>query len=296
MALALLRRLTVQSSRDLHRVVWQRYASAVSSTSLDADSSHPEKKPSRWRLLKIARRQAPPPKRRSKYEFDRNVTYSLPDALQHVRKASWAHFDETLEVIFRLNLDPRKAEQNIRGMVHLPHGSGVYTRVAVFGYDDDVLDQARQAGADLVGNNEIVDEVVKTKGKCLSDFSVCVATPDILPLLSRRVGRILGPKGLMPNAKLGTITVHAPDCVKQLKKGFSAFRTDRAGNVRMRAGKLSFSDEMLTTNCLEIFRAILEARPETVKRKFMKKLHICSSMGPSVQIDLLLMMKMLRGL
>lgn len=272
-------------------------ASDASSRSTLADTVGSDEKstatstPSRWQLLKRARRSAPPPKRRSSYVFDRRETYALPEALSHVRASSWAAFDESVELVFRLNLDPRRAEQNIRGAAELPHGTGAVIRVAVFADEGDAAKQAREAGADLVGGDELVDAVFQSKGKNISDFSACVAVPEIMPRMAAKVGRILGPKGLMPNIKNGTVTGALAEAVAKLKKGQRAFRVDRFGNVHFVAGKLSFRDDQIIDNCASITRAIIAARPETVKKKYMLAVHLCSAMGPSAKVDIDLLTK-----
>lgn len=247
---------------------------------------------SRWQKLKIARREAPPPKQRSNYQFDRKTLYSVADALQHVRASKWADFDETLEVVFRLNLDPRHAEQNIRGTAELPHGSGVPVKVAVFAFPGQMANEALKAGADLVGADDLIEQVATSKGKNLSGFAACVATPEIIPKMASSVGKILGPKGLMPNKKTGSVTGDPGEAVSKLKKGQVSFRVDRYGSVASRVGKLSFTDNQLTENLLSITRAVLAARPETVKKKYMLSVHTSSSMGPSAKLDPLLLSKL----
>jgi large subunit ribosomal protein L1 len=247
-----------------------------------ADSAKP---PSRWQKLKEERRKAPAPKHRSKHEFDRTAKYPLSEALAHVRSSSWAGFDETVELVFRLKLDPRRAEQNIRGIVPLPHGSGTEVKVAVFTHPGPAADEAREAGADLVGGEELVEEVAESRAKNLAGFAACLTTPEFVPRMASKVGRILGPKGLMPNAKTGSVTGALGEAVAKLKKGQCAFRVDRFGNVHLRAGKLSFSDPALIENILSLTRAILAARPEVVRKKYMLAVHLTSSMGPSAKVD-----------
>jgi large subunit ribosomal protein L1 len=253
-------------------------------TFIDADA--PPAALSRWQLLKRARRAAPAPKRRSSHEFDRSLAYSLPAALAHVRASSWAHFDETVELVFRLNIDPRKAEQNLRGAADLPHGTGAPVRIAVFAHPGPAADDANEAGAELVGAEDLIDAVVHSRGKNLADFTACLATPEIVPTLAAKVGRILGPKGLMPSAKLGSVTGRLAEAIATLSRGQCKYRTDRNGNVHLVAGKLSFIDEKLIENCLSLTRAIVAARPESVRRKYIKAIYMSSAMGPSAMIDI----------
>jgi large subunit ribosomal protein L1 len=267
----------------------QRYLRVAASTSFDSatretDGEAAIKVPSRWRLLRAARKAAPPPKHRSEYEFDRSAMYLLPTALEHMRASSWAAFDETVELIFRLNIDPRKAEQNIRGLIELPHGSGALRPVAVFAHPGPAADQAVAAGADVVGVEDLTAQIVETKGKLLKGYAGCVATPEVMPMLASKLGRILGPKGIMPNHKLGTVTGAVADAVRRLKRGCT-YRTDRSGNVHLVVGKLSFSDQYLIDNCFALTRGIMGARPETVRKKYFSAAYVCSAMGPSVKID-----------
>lgn len=261
-------------------------AAAVPPSAPAPSAENPEVKTlSRWQVLKAARRAAPPPKRRSTYTFDQRAEYSLADALTHVRASSWASFDETLEVVFRLNLDPRRAEQNIRGTAALPHGTGKPVKVAVFAFPGPLADGAREAGADLVGGEELIDQVARSKGSNLKGFAACVATPEIVPKMAAAVGRILGPKGMMPNKKTGSVTGQPGEAVEKLKRGQVGYRVDRFGSVAARVGKLSFEDGMLTENLLSVTRAIMAARPEVVKKKYMLSVHMSSSMGPSARLE-----------
>jgi large subunit ribosomal protein L1 len=257
---------------------------AVDSATSETDGEAAIKVPSRWRLLRAARKAAPPPKHRSEYKFDRSASYMLPTALEHVRSSSWAGFDETVELIFRLNIDPRKADQNIRGLIELPHGPGAPRPVAVFAYPGPAADEAVAAGADVVGVEDLTEQIVETKGKLLKGYAGCVATPEVMPILASKLGRILGPKGIMPNHKLGTVTGAVADAVRRLKHGCT-YRTDRNGNIHLVAGKLSFSDEHLIENCFALARGIIWARPETVKKKYFTAAYVSSTMGPSVTID-----------
>lgn len=253
-----------------------------------------EKKPkteSRWRRLKRERKQAPPPKNRSTYRFERDALYSVEEALTHVRKSAWADFDESLELVFRLNVDPRRADHNLRGTFSLPFGTGRADKVAVFvadvnGHDAQV---ATHAGAHLVGADDLIDQVVKTRGKVLNDFATCVAMSEMVSTMARKVGRILGPKGLMPSPKMGTV-INNEDALKQLianvLKGIVMYRVDKTSNMHLNVGKLSFSDDMLAENVLAATRAIYDIRPSNVKKAYIHKAVVCSTMGPSVGLAL----------
>jgi large subunit ribosomal protein L1 len=217
--------------------------------------------------------------------FDREAIYALPAALEHVRASSWAAFDETLELILRLNIDPRRAEQNIRGLIELPHGPGNARPVAVFTHPGPVADEAVAAGADLVGLDDLTAQILDSNGNLLKGYAGCIATPEVMPKLAGKLGRLLGPKGIMPNPKLGTVTGAVGDAIRRLKRG-CVYRTDRDGNVHLCAGKLSFSDDHLLENCSALARAIMSARPETVKKKYFLAGYVCSAMGPSVRLDI----------
>lgn len=240
---------------------------------------------SRWRKLKLARQKAPTPANRVAYEFDRKTPSALSDALKHVRSAAWAKFDESLELVFRLNIDPRHADQNIRGVVSLPHGTGRPVRVAVFA-DPDAASAALAAGADLAGAEELVDSIAADGGASVRGFAACVAQPHLMPFAAAKLGKLLGPRGLLPSVKSGTVAMDVVGILRKVKKGQVQYRTDRAGNMHLIVGKLSFGDEKLLENILTATRAIMEARPRSVKKRYLKKAVICSAMGPSVMLDL----------
>lgn len=241
--------------------------------------------PSRWQLLKRKRRAERTPANRTAYEFDRAAPAPPRAALAHVRAAAWAAFDESLELVVRLNVDPRRAAENVRGTVLLPHGSGRAARVAAFAEGPDA-DAARAAGAERVGADDLVAEIAADRAKSLKGFHACVAVPELLPTVAARVGMLLGPKGLMPAKKDGTVGPDIAQIVTNLKNGLVKFRTDRAGNVHLIVGKLSFADHLLMDNVCAATAAIMDARPQTVKKKYIEKVFLCSSMGPSVKLDL----------
>ena len=193
---------------------------------------------------------------------------------------SFAKFDETIEAVFKLGIDPRKADQLVRGTVSLPHGTGKDVRVAVFAQGDKVR-EAEAAGADLVGGKELVEEI--QGGKAL-DFDVAIATPDLMAEVGK-LGRVLGPRGLMPNPKAGTVTFDVGKAVEEFKAGRIEYRNDRYGNVHAPVGKVSFSDEQIAANLHALTTEIVRARPAAAKGRFIRNLSISSTMGPGVKVD-----------
>ena len=210
---------------------------------------------------------------------DRNSLYNVDDAIALARKTSFAKFDASVELAFRLNVDPRHADQQIRGAVVLPHGTGRTQRVLVItqgAKEKEALD----AGADFVGNKEILEKI---KGGWF-DFDVIVATPDMMAELGK-LGKLLGPKGLMPNPKTGTVTMDVTKAVNDIKKGKVEYRVDKEGNIGVLVGKLSFTDEQLHENMKTIYDLILRARPAAVKGIYMKNLVLSTTMGPGIKLD-----------
>jgi len=212
--------------------------------------------------------------------FDRERVYTPTEAFDLVKSLASRNFDETVEAAFRLGVDPRKAEQMIRGTVSLPHGTGKQARVVVFAAGD-LAREAEQAGADAVGADDLIKRI---EGGFL-DFDVTIATPDLMPLVGK-LGRTLGPRGLMPNPKTGTVTTDVGKTVAEFKAGKVEYRTDRYGNVHIPIGKASFEVESLLTN----FRAVLDelnrAKPAAAKGKYLKKVAVASTMGPGVKVEL----------
>ncbi|MEA2521529.1 MAG: large subunit ribosomal protein [Actinomycetota bacterium] len=211
--------------------------------------------------------------------FDREAEYLPPAAFKLMKGFPDAKFDETVEVTFRLGIDPRKADQALRGTVSLPHGTGKSVRVAVFANGDKAR-EARDAGADVVGGDELVEVVMKGE----IDFDAAIATPDMMAAVGK-AGRVLGPRGLMPNPKTGTVTVDIAKAVSDIKGGKVEYRTDRTGNIHLIVGKKSFAEEHLLENYLAVVDEILRARPSSAKGRYIKSLAISSTMGPSVRID-----------
>ena len=211
--------------------------------------------------------------------IDTAKSYTIEEAIELVKKVSYTKFDETMELVFRLNVDPRHADQQLRGAIVLPNGTGKSKKVLVITQGPKVA-EAQNAGADIVGGKEILEEIKKG----WFDFDVIVATPDMMGELGK-LGKILGPKGLMPNPKTGTVTMNIAQAIDEIKKGKVTYRTDKEGNVAVIIGKKSFSTEKLVENYKTIYDVILKARPAAVKGTYMKNVVVSSSMSPSVKVD-----------
>jgi large subunit ribosomal protein L1 len=205
--------------------------------------------------------------------------YPPTEAIGLIKRLPEAKFDETVEVAFRLGVDPRKADQIVRGTVSLPHGTGRTVRVAVFAQGPKAT-EAREAGADVVGAEELVDQVMKGT----IDFDAAIATPDMMSSVGK-AGRVLGPRGLMPNPKTGTVTTDIAKAVAEIKGGRIEYKTDRTGNVHMVIGKKSFGERQLLDNYLTAVDEILRAKPSAAKGKYVKSLTISTTMGPGIPID-----------
>lgn len=215
-------------------------------------------------------------------EFDREKLHSIDEAVKIVKAAANAKFDETIEIAVNLGVDPRHADQTVRGVVDLPHGTGKSIRVAVVA-PEAKQEEAKKAGADLVGGAELVDAMVK--GTQALDFDRLIATPDMMVALSK-AGKVLGPKGLMPNPKLGTVTPNIADAVTKAKAGSIEFRAEKAGIIHAGVGKVSFDEAKLAANIRAVIEALNKAKPSGVKGTYMKKMSVSSTMGPGVKIDL----------
>ena len=211
---------------------------------------------------------------------DRNRFYPLAEAVKVVKSRATAKFDETIEVSLNLNIDVRKAEQNLRGTVMLPHGTGKSLRVAVFAKGPRA-EEAKAAGADIVGAEDLAEKV---QGGTI-EFDRCIATPDMMALVGR-LGRVLGPRGLMPNPKLGTVTANVTEAVKAAKGGQVEFRAEKAGIVQAGVGKASFSETAILENVQAFVGAISRAKPTGVKGTFIKKVSLSSTMGPGLKLEL----------
>ena len=211
--------------------------------------------------------------------IDRNEAYAIDDAVKVIKERAVAKFDETIEIAMNLGVDPRHADQNVRGVVTLPNGTGQTVRVAVFAKGAKA-EEAEQAGADLVGADDLAAKV--TGGQI--DFDRCIATPDMMPVVGR-LGRILGPRGLMPNPKLGTVTNDVAAAIQAAKGGQVQFRAEKAGLVHAGVGKASFEAAALVENILAFANAINRAKPSGAKGTYVKKVSLSSSMGPGIRVD-----------
>ena len=211
--------------------------------------------------------------------FDREHLHEPLEALELVKTLATAKFDESIDAAFRLGVDPRKAEQMIRGTVGLPSGTGKDVRVAVFA-EGDAAEEARQAGADVVGADDLCEQI---EGGFL-DFDVAIATPDLMPKVGK-LGRVLGPRGLMPNPKTGTVTPDVAKAVGEFKGGKVEFRTDRNGNVLVPIGKASFEIDALHQNFSAVVDELERSKPASAKGRYMRKVAVSSTMGPGVKID-----------
>jgi large subunit ribosomal protein L1 len=211
---------------------------------------------------------------------DRSKFLTLDEAMAIVAKGSGAKFDETVELALRLGVDPRHADQNVRGTVSLPHGTGKTVRVAVFAKGEKAK-EAEEAGADFVGGDDLVNKV---KDENWTDFDRAVATPDMMGAVGR-IGKILGPRGLMPNPKVGTVTMDVARVVRELKAGQVEFRVEKAGIVQVGVGKVSFGVEKLLDNVRTVIASVQRAKPSSAKGQYIRTVHVSSTMGPSVPID-----------
>lgn len=214
-------------------------------------------------------------------KLEKNKAYSVLDAVKLVKETSNAKFDSTIEVAMNLNLDTKKNDQQLRGAVVLPNGTGKSKRILVLAKGDQAK-AAKDAGADFVGD---IDMIQKIEQESWFDYDVIIATPEMMPLLGK-IGKILGPKGLMPNPKTGTVTTDTAKAVEEVKKGKVNYRTDSFGNVHGIIGKASFDDAKLVENLNTFVEAIMKVKPSTVKGTYVKNVSISSTMGPGVKIDL----------
>jgi len=211
--------------------------------------------------------------------IDVNAVYALEDAVKMIKERAVAKFDESIEIAMNLGVDPRHSDQNVRDVVVLPNGTGRSVRVAVFAKGDKA-EEAQGAGADLVGADDLAEKV--TAGQI--EFDRCIATPDMMPVVGK-LGKILGPRGLMPNPKLGTVTNDVTEAVQAAKGGQVQFRAEKAGIVHAGVGKASFSNEALLENVRAFVNAVNRAKPSGCKGTYITKLSLSSTMGPSVKVD-----------
>jgi len=224
---------------------------------------------------------------------DKNKQYTLEEGvklLKDMEKILQRKFDETVELIFRLGVDPRYADQMVRGSVVLPHGLGKELKVLVITQGEKVK-EAEEAGADYVGGEDIIEKILKENWL---DFDVVIATPDMMPKVAK-LGRILGPRGLMPNPKVGTVTTNVAKAVEEAKKGRVEFKVDKTGNLHVPIGKISFDDQKLIDNAIEVIETVQKLKPSGLKGQYMKNLVIKTTMSPSVRLDLASIQKSLEA-
>jgi large subunit ribosomal protein L1 len=213
-------------------------------------------------------------------DIDRNAYYSVADAVKLIKARAKSKFDETIEVSLNLNIDPRKPDQNVRGTVMLPHGTGKALRIAVFAKGERA-EEAKRAGADIVGADDLAEKVQAGH----IEFDRCIATPDMMSVVGK-LGKILGPRGLMPNPRLGTVTPNVTEAIKAAKGGQVEYRAEKAGIVQAGVGKASFTEEALAENLRAFVGAITRAKPSGVKGTFVRKVSLSSTMGPGVKLEL----------
>ena len=211
--------------------------------------------------------------------FDREELFAPSEALALSKNLAKAKFDETIELVCRLGVDPKKAEEMVRGTVALPSGTGRDVRVAVFAQGEAAL-QAKEAGADLVGDSDLAEQIEKG----YFDFDIAIATPEMMPVVGK-LGRVLGPRGLMPNPKTGTVTNNVAKAVEEFKGGMVEYRTDKFGNVQVPIGKASFDEASLLANFETVIEELQRVKPSGSKGKYLKKVVVSSTMGPGIKID-----------
>ena len=213
-------------------------------------------------------------------KVDKKVSYSKEEAIALAKETSITKFDATVEVAFKLNVDPKKADQQLRGSLVLPNGTGKSKKILVIAKGEQA-ELAKKAGADYVGEADMIQKIEKEN---FFDYDVIVATPDMMPQLAR-VGKILGPKGLMPNPKTGTVTPNVVGAIEDIKKGMVEYKTDSYGNVHAIIGKVSFDDKKLVENLTFVFNAIAKAKPQTVKGTYIQNIAVSTTMGPGIKVD-----------
>ena len=213
-------------------------------------------------------------------KVERNKLYTKEEAIKLVKETSITNFDGTVEVAFKLNLDTRKADQQLRGSMVLPHGTGKTKKVLVIA-KGEAASEAKKAGADFVGEQDMIDKIANENW---FDYDVIVATPDMMASLGK-IGRVLGPKGLMPNPKTGTVTMTPAKAVEDIKKGMVSYKTDTYGNVHTVIGKVSFDEKKLLENLDYVYNTINKSKPTVVKGKFIENITVSSTMGPGIKLD-----------
>ncbi|MBN1348911.1 50S ribosomal protein L1 [candidate division KSB1 bacterium] len=213
-------------------------------------------------------------------KIDKNDSYALNEAIAKAKEFASAKFDEALDVSLRLGVNPRHADQMIRGRVALPHGTGKSVRVLVL-TKGSAVDEAKQAGADHVGLDDMIQKILEG----WFEFDVVIATPDVMGMIGGKLGKVLGPKGMMPNPKSGTVTQDVGTAVREVKAGKIEFRVDRYGIIHVAIGKVSFDAEKLQDNFKAFFEAVLRMRPASVKGQYVRSITLSSTMGPGIKID-----------
>jgi large subunit ribosomal protein L1 len=217
--------------------------------------------------------------REAKNKIDRTKRYTLEEALQLLPQTSYVRFDEGIDIAIRLGVDPKKPEQMVRGTVILPHGTGKKVKVLVFAQGEKEK-EAREAGTDFVGGEELVEKILKG----WLDFDKAIATPDMMKVVSK-LGKVLGPRGLMPNPKVGTVTFDVGKAVQDIKSGKVEFKADKAGNLHVSVGKVSFGQEKLRENIITLLDSVIKAKPASSKGTYVKGLAISTTMGPGIKVD-----------
>ena len=213
-------------------------------------------------------------------KVDKNTLYSKEEAIKLVKETATTKFDSTVEVAIKLNLDTKKADQQLRGSFVLPNGTGKTKKVLVIA-KGEAANAAKNAGADYVGDTDMIEKI---QNENWFDFDVVVATPDMMAQLGR-IGRVLGPKGLMPNPKTGTVTMNTAKAVEDIKKGMVSYKTDSFGNVHTIIGKVSFTEEQLLENLTYVYNTIVKVKPSTVKGNYIENISVASTMGPGIKLD-----------
>ena len=213
-------------------------------------------------------------------KVDKNKLYTIEEAVKLVKETSFSKFDGTVEVAFKLNVDPKKADQQLRGSLVLPNGTGKTKKILVLAKGDQAT-EAKNAGADFVGDLDLINKI---ETENWFDYDVIIATPEMMPALGK-IGKVLGPKGLMPNPKTGTVTMTPAKTIEDIKKGMVEYKTDTFGNVHSIIGKVSFTEDKLAENLKYIINVIVKAKPTTVKGNYIENISISATMGPGIKID-----------
>ena len=213
-------------------------------------------------------------------KVDKNKLYTIDEAVKLVKETSFSKFDGTVEVAFKLNVDPKKADQQLRGSLVLPNGTGKSKRILVLAKGEQAT-EAKNAGADFVGDLDLINKI---ESENWFDYDVIIATPEMMPALGK-IGKVLGPKGLMPNPKTGTVTMTPAKTIEDIKKGMVEYKTDTFGNVHSIIGKVSFTEAKLAENLKYIINVIVKAKPTTVKGNYIENISISATMGPGIKID-----------